>query len=89
MSNPVQFRYRHLSGLHLVGFMAVILFGLITARFPRILLWAGLIVLVPIYGLLIWRRLRQRGERADSTAVGTLSRNELSNARAKLKRNGG
>ena len=88
MSNPVQFRYRHLSGLHLVGFLAIILFVLVTARFPRILLWAGLIVLVPFYGLLIWKRLHQRGEPADSVAIGKLSRSELSNARGKLKRNG-
>lgn len=88
MSNPIQFRYRHLSGLHLVGFLTVILFVLVVARFPGVLLWVGLFVLVPLYALLIWRRLHQRGQAADSTAVGKLSRNELRNARLKLKRTG-
>jgi uncharacterized membrane protein len=85
MSNPIQFRYRHLSGLHLVGFLAVMLFVLITARFPTILLWAGLIVLVPLYVLLMWRRILQRRERTDLAVVGTLSRNERNAARSKLK----
>ncbi len=73
MSNPIQFRYRHLSGLHLVGFLAVMLFVLITARFPTILLWAGLIVLVPLYVLLMWRRILQRRERTAGPSPGKMS----------------